>query len=542
MLHPAIYNTSELCYAAGVRHAVMSPGSRNAPLIISFARNAKIKKWIIPDERSAGFIALGIAQKRKEPVVLCCTSGTALLNYAPAIAEAYYREIPLIILSADRPPELIDQRDGQTIRQFEALKNHVKYSTKLPVINTENDANDYSSELIHALTLTQNLPFGPIHVNVPFKEPFYPSEDQNLTFTTFDFTLNNSRKPKITLPEASYSKILILIGQQPHDLNLDDELKKLGEKLPVLNSPLNNLASIGIKHVDTFIKDQSELRPELLITSGMSVLSKKLKKYLKKNKPKEHWHFDPAGVVVDTFQTNPTLIKTSLAEFLKKYAFSGLNEEFYSRWQALEKKATNGINAFSYAVFSETSAFKTVLSHLPPRIDLHLSNSMPVRFAEIFGIKLENETWSNRGASGIDGVTSTAIGTTLVSEKLNVLLTGDLSFLYDCNAFFHNHSYTNLRIVVFNNSGGGIFRLIDGPNDLPELEEYFETRHNRSARYICDEYSIEYNASKDYDELCRKLTDFFIESDNPKLLEIFTDPETNEEQYVGLMKHLKDAT
>lgn len=171
MLNPTVFNTSQICYQLGVKHAVMSPGSRNAPLTISFARHDGIKKWIIPDERSAGFVALGIAQETKTPVVLCCTSGSALLNYAPAIAEAYYREIPLIILSADRPPELIDQRDGQTIRQFESLKNHVKGSFNLPLISNESDIKDYQARLIEAMRLSGQLPKGPVHLNIPFSEP-----------------------------------------------------------------------------------------------------------------------------------------------------------------------------------------------------------------------------------------------------------------------------------------------------------------------------------------------------------------------------------
>ena len=541
MLHPAIYNTSELCFTAGVRHVIMSPGSRNAPLIISFARNDKIKKWIIPDERSAGFIALGIAQKTKTPVVLCCTSGTAILNYAPAVAEAFYREIPLIVLSADRPPEMIDQRDGQTIRQFEVLKNHVKFSTKLPVIDTEQDSNNYTADLIHALTLTPSLPLGPIHVNIPFKEPFYPSSEQRLSFSQVNLPVNLVKKEGLELPTTSYRRILILVGQQPGNARLAKELKRLVEKLPVIYSPLNNL-DIGIRYIDAFIQDQPELRPELLITAGLSVLSKKFKDYLRKHKPQEHWHFDPAGVEVDTFETQPKIFKASLEDFLKKYAFSKWDEEFISNWKGFASKAENIINTFSYDTFSEMSSFRTILSHLPAKIDLHLSNSMPVRFAEIFGIKNENETWSNRGTSGIDGVTSTAMGTAMVSGKLNVLLTGDLAFLYDRNAFFHNHIYSNLRIVVFNNSGGGIFRLIEGSSNLPELEEYFETQHNRTAQYICNENSIAYSASRSYRELSEALVDFFGESDTPKLLEVFTDPAINKEQYVRLMKSIKDVT
>ncbi|MDE0470577.1 MAG: thiamine pyrophosphate-binding protein, partial [Ekhidna sp.] len=180
MLHPAVFNISQVCHQLGIRHAVLSPGSRNAPLLISFARNAQIEKYIIPDERAAGFIALGIAQKTKRSVVVACTSGTALLNYAAAVAEAFYREIPLIVLSADRPPELIDQRDGQTIRQFEVLKNHVKKSIQLPVIKEEDNTKRFQKDLISAVRLSQELPRGPVHINIPFEEPFYPTKGQNL--------------------------------------------------------------------------------------------------------------------------------------------------------------------------------------------------------------------------------------------------------------------------------------------------------------------------------------------------------------------------
>lgn len=541
MLHPTVFNTSEICHAFGVRHAVISPGSRNAPLIISFARNDKIKKWIIPDERSAGFIALGIAQKTKKPVVLCCTSGTALLNYAPAIAEAYYREIPLIVLSADRPTELIDQRDGQTIRQFEVLKNHVKVSAQLPVIQDDADAKKYESILLRTLAEIPNLPFGPIHINVPFREPFYPSEGQELNFSTPEIPALKSVSSEVKFSQKSFTKVLILIGQQAYDKELNTELKKFEEKIPILKSPLNNLEIAGIKHADLFIQDQEELQPELLITSGLSILSNRLKNYLRKYKPLAHWHFDPSGVEVDTFQTKPKIIRASLTDFLKQFSINP-SSEFFTNWDELENRTRKILNSFSGNEFSETVAFHHVLHSLPKKIDLHLSNSMSVRFAEVFGTNSQSETWANRGASGIDGVTSTAMGTSLVSDQLNVLLIGDLAFLYDRNAFFHNHTYSNLRIIVFNNSGGGIFRLIGGPSNLPELETYFETRHERTSEYICKENSIEYSTSHTIKELSDRLKGFFDKSDNPKLLEIFTEPPINKIAYTQLLKKVKDAT
>lgn len=542
MLHPTTYNTAQICHQLGVEHAVMSPGSRNAPLTISFARHDKIKKWIIPDERSAGFIALGLAQASKTPVVLCCTSGTALLNYAPAIAEAYYREIPLIVLSADRPPELIDQRDGQTIRQFEALKNHVKASTELPLIRSEQDAINYQVKLIDTLITSSNLPFGPVHVNIPFEEPFYPTGDEQLAYAKVDMetfeTKTNREKPQ--LPFTNYSKILVLVGQQQSDPLLDNALSEIGSKVPVVKLPLNNLSN-GITHVDLFIQQQEELRPELLVTCGLSVLSKKLKLFLKSNKPIKHIHFDPSGISVDTFQTDPEVVPDIVNTFLEQLNVDEIDPSFKKTWDNLEAQTQTLLRAFlNESAFSESSVAAFVLSSLPSHIKLHLSNSMPVRYADMFGIPNGIECYSNRGTSGIDGCTSTAIGTSLITKELNVLITGDLAFLYDRNAFFNNYKTPNLRIIVLNNQGGGIFRLIDGPSKLPELEDYFETRHNRTSEYICAENKLQYLKADNMDALESHMSAFYEPSDTAKVMEVFTNPETNQSVYKKLKAYINE--
>ncbi len=519
----------------------MSPGSRNAPLTISFARHDNIKKWVIPDERSAGFVAVGIAQTTKSPVVLCCTSGSALLNYAPAIAEAYYREIPLIILSADRPPELIDQRDGQTIRQYEALKNHVKASYNLPVVLNEAAASDYQNQLVNGIKQSMQLPSGPIHINIPFQEPFYPTTDQKLEYSPIDIEkyapgfVGASIDKDISL----YKRILILVGQQDPDTELDQVLEKLADKVPIIKSPLNNL-TVGIEHVDGFINDQDELKPDLLITSGLSVLSKKLKNYLRKHTPEKHLHLDPAGVEVDTYLTHPEYIKQPLSRFLENLSFDHVDDRYIQKWKSFESETKLVIDAFPAGSFSETAATRKVLEAIPANINLHLSNSMPVRYADLFGVKNGINCFSNRGTSGIDGCTSTAVGTSLVSDQMNVLITGDLAFQYDRNAFFHNYDLPNLRIIVLNNQGGGIFRLIDGPSRLPELEEYFETRHNRTAEYICAENGFEYFTAKDEPSLLKHLETFFNNSKSAKVLEIFTSPEINQKVYKELKKHIHE--
>lgn len=540
MLNSTVFNTSQICHQLGVRHAVLSPGSRNAPLTISFARHTEIKKYIIPDERCAGFIALGIAQESKSPVVLVCTSGTALLNYAPAVAEAYYRQIPLIVLSADRPPELIDQRDGQTIRQFEALKNHVISSFQLPDIQDDNDSLIYQTQLIKALERTQNLPQGPVHINIPFSEPFYPEENQELVFRPVTIESENTRPEyefEHSFPIAK--KILILVGQQD-DTQLENSLEDISQLVPVISSPLNNLHGT-LKHVDGFIKDQEELRPDLLITSGLSVLSKNLKIFLRKFKPVNHIHCDPAGIEVDTYQSIPKLVKTSLEELLSEVSTDKVDPDYLNLWSKYSKTTKRAIESFINSTeYSETSASHLVLNSLPNDSILHLSNSMPVRYADLFDTNQPIKVLCNRGTSGIDGCTSTSAGTALVSEKMNVLITGDVAFLYDRNAFFHNYTIPNLRIIVMNNSGGGIFRLIDGPSGLDELEDYFETRHNRTAEYICAENDLEYLPVRSEEELRQMITGFYNSSENTKVMEIFTEPETNRKVYKALRKYINE--
>lgn len=524
---------------------MLSPGSRNAPLLISFSRHPGIEKIIIPDERAAGFVALGIAQQTRSPVVLTCTSGTALLNYAPAIAEAFYREIPLIVLSADRPPELIDQRDGQTIRQFGALSNHVKSSVQLPIISDHQDRKQYQDAIIENLKLAQILPQGPVHLNIPFKEPFYPSDEQSdLAFEDFpirkDAPLSENSIDGISISESS--KIMVLLGQLDPDPELNGIVRDLAEKIPVLRFPINNISS-GIDHVDGFIKDQKALQPDILITAGLSVLSKNLKTFLRNRKPSIHYHFDAGGVEVDTYGSSPQLLKVSALPFLKELVASKPSPEYLEAWEKQSHKTSDAIKTFfKQNQYSEASAAHYIIGGLQKGIALHLSNSMPVRYADLFGVPKGIDVFANRGTSGIDGCTATAVGASLVSNRLNVLLTGDLAFLYDRNAFFHNHQLPNLRVVVLNNKGGGIFRLIKGPSAQPELEDYFETRHNRTAEYICKENDLEYYPTHDFDELKTAWSGFFLPSKQGKVLEIFTDPEVNQTEYKKLRNYIDEQT
>ena len=542
MLHPTVFNTSHICYLLGIRHIVLSPGSRNAPLSISFARHKEIRTWVVPDERSAGFVALGIAQEKKESVALCCTSGTALLNYAPAITEAFYRQIPLIVLSADRPPELIDQRDGQTIRQFEVLKNHVKRSVQLPIVDSEKDSIAYQEQLVRSIRTAIDLPQGPIHLNIPFQEPFYPEPDQGVSVEDVELTLpqNNisSESVPFQLPEAK--KILILLGQEEPPPETQLLLDEISKKIPVIKSPLNN-SRYGIDHVDAFIEDQSELAPDLLLTSGLSVLSKKLKNFLRNHTPLAHLHFDPAGVPVDTFQSNPQLVKASFDNCLNQLQQQQVDGSFKDKWNVRAGESKRALlDFFEDCPHSEAALTFRIIQRLPKDSILHLSNSMPVRYADLFGLPKNVLCRSNRGTSGIDGCTSTAVGNALVSSKMNVLITGDLAFLYDRNAFFHNYKIPNLKIVIMNNQGGGIFRLINGPAKQPELEIYFETRHNRTAEYICKENDLNYFPAHSNGDMEEHGDTFIGPSENASVMELFSEPEANQTVYKNLRKFINE--
>jgi len=562
MMTPTVFDTSRLLELKGVKHIVLSPGSRNAPLTISFARNPNLKLYNIVDERSAGFIALGIAQQTKTPVVLCCTSGTSLLNYAPAIAEAYYQQIPLIVMSADRPVEWLDQRDGQTINQPGAVSNFVKKTYQLPAeTKTETDVWEYNRKLNEAVNLATTGSQGPVHINISFREPFYPKADDVLEFSDDIRIIEPIRATQLVDFEGfketwqQYDRKLIVAGQGSFDQELNSMLLRVNDAVVVADVIANLSGEQCIRHQDLFLAGVSgklaeSLQPDLLVTFGRSVISKNLKIFLRKNPPKAHWHFDTGMHHADVFQHMTQIIQSDVKPFLK--AVSGLqpvkpdfnqqiSRNFVQNWKVEDDKVRRKFpEALKTVDFCEFQAFAEVLNLIPENADIHLANSMPVRFANfIQQLKPDTEMFCNRGTSGIDGTNGTAVGHALVSDKPTWLLTGDLSFFYDRNAFFHHYPMGNLKIVVFNNAGGGIFRLIPGPANLPELEQHFETRHNHSAKFTAMEYNFDYFVAKDLAAVQKGMKGMVKDEKTPKLLEIFTKPEANSEGYQKVKEAVK---
>lgn len=560
MILPSITNLVQIFATKGVQHLILSPGSRCAPLTLAFVRHPDIATRTISDERSAAFIALGVARQLREPAGLLCTSGSAAYNYAPAVAEAFFQQIPLIILTADRPPEWIDQLDGQTIRQREIYGRHVKASYELPVGQTEKDI-WYAGRIVsEAINVSQTYPFGPVHINVPVREPFYPEAGEELSFEpsikvieqiSGEEKLSRKALEKITEEWSGYSRKLIVCGQQVYEPPLSEIIQKLGKEqhIPVVADVISNMHSVeeAVRHADVLLAQKNnetlqKLQPDLLITFGLSVISKSLKLFLRKFQPKTHWHIQPAGVAADTFQaltrvihTGPTTFFNAVEEIKDRNTSQG---SFYQDWQQEEKKAAQFIRTFfsgsQITRGSEFEAIKLMMQYLPSGINLHVANSMAVRYANLIGLEDKfTEVFANRGTSGIDGSNSTAVGSALTSEKLTVLITGDLAFFYDRNAFWHNYATPNLRVVILNNHGGGIFRMIEGPGRQPELDEYFETRQLLEAENTARDFNMEYHRvdlvhNRDLAKLKLTLDSFFNKSSGSAgILEIITDSKVN---------------
>ncbi|MCH6236700.1 2-succinyl-5-enolpyruvyl-6-hydroxy-3-cyclohexene-1-carboxylic-acid synthase [Cognataquiflexum rubidum] len=545
MVLQPILDLASICSHKGVKNAILSPGSRCAPITLAFARHPDIKTRTISDERSAAFIALGMAQQLEQPVVLVCTSGSAAYNYAPAIAEAYFQQIPLIVITADRPPEWIDQWDGQTIRQTEIFGKHVKGFFQFPDEFGHADKIWHANRMVNeAINLANQFPAGPVHINIPLREPFYPEKAESFDYSkpvriigALDTEQKLSEESKERLAEAlsGFKRILIVPGQQRPDSDIQHFLDDLAEngKAVVVTDTISNLqADHTINHHDHFVGNEhffEELRPDLTLTFGKSIISKNLKLFLRKSKA-AHWHVQSAGYVPDTFQSLTRTIHCEVRDFLKflNEALTA-NSRFASSWNTLENKMRQSFpSIMESAEFGEYQAISICLKAIPSTSKIQLANSMAVRYVNFLG-KRTQEIICNRGTSGIDGSSSTAVGCALTTEEFVTLVTGDMAFFYDRNAFWHNYPTSHLRIILLNNHAGGIFRLIEGPAKQPELEEYFETSQKLDGRSLANEFGFGYHLASDAESLKIGLQDFYSPSTVPKILEIQSESPKNAE-------------
>jgi 2-succinyl-5-enolpyruvyl-6-hydroxy-3-cyclohexene-1-carboxylate synthase len=561
-----------LCALKGVTNVVLSPGSRCAPLTLAFTRHPKLTCKTISDERSAAFIGLGMAQQTKMATALVCTSGTAVYNYAPAVAEAFFSKTPLVVFTADRPAEWVAQQDGQTIFQQSIFGNHVKGFFQLPQDYDHPDSAWAINRMVNdALNLAMQYPQGPVHVNAPFREPLYPETAEDFSYSkginaqqvvSSELALSKSTRKQLTKELSGFHKILLVGGQQHNDAPVIQFMEQVSQKhnLPFIGDVISNLHSITnlVRHADLFLGQASievkkSLQPDLLITFGESVISKNVKLFLRQFPAKAHWHIQPTGIPADTFQGLTKIIHTEPAEFfdfLDKLEtpenFERQKQSNYQKlWEVEERKALRCLEEFfPQAEFAELELIHELMNTLPENCSLHLANSMSVRYANFIGLtndKKSVEVFSNRGTSGIDGCTSTAVGHALASKTPTILLTGDMAFFYDRNAFWHNYAIPNLRVVVLNNHGGTIFNMIDGPATLPESEEYFVTRQSLSAKKLCEEFGFDYLKIDNRRKVQNTLKDFLDFDGSTKILELESSHNLNKTIFEALKMKIKKS-
>ena len=554
--HPLAQSIIQRCQAHNIKHIVISPGSRNAPLTIGFTANDFFECYSIIDERSAGFFALGIAQQLQQPVALVCTSGSALVNYYPAVVEAFYSRIPLVVISADRPDHLINIGDGQTITQPHIFASHILYEANLKEVIKKSfikSFKDNDSLITKALKFAYTAK-GPVHINAPFSDPLY--ETVEVLNADFDVNLSCTIEPSVSLPKSlikkwhSSKKKMILVGVNTPESIKQSYLDLIGEdpSIVVLTETTSNLhQSNFFSSIDQLITpldatDFEALQPEILLTFGGMVVSKKIKTFLRSYAPKLHWHIDPVQAN-DTFFCLTKHYKCSVNNFLKQLVStngSPVQSQYFKTWNQVKNRRLQKHNAYVKSIpFSDFKAFDNILKHIPSSSMVQSSNSSTIRYLQLFDLNPSLTIFCNRGTCGIDGSTSTAVGASCVSEKPTVFITGDLSFFYDSNALWNNYIPSSFRIIIINNRGGGIFRILPGNKNSENFSTFFETNHTLTAKSISEHFMFDYASASSYDELNAQWDDFYATSQRPKILEIFTPSSENDRILLSYFDFIK---
>lgn len=533
---PLAQSIIQIFKAKGVKHIVISPGSRNAPLTIGFNADPYFKCYSVVDERCAAFFAMGIAQQIQEPTALVCTSGSALLNYYPAVAEAFYSQIPLIIISADRPTSKIDIGDGQTIRQRNVFENHSLFNA-----NLEDEASEKNDLLIQEAIFLAFTKKGPVHINTPFEEPLYNLIKKPTYLAQITNKFIRKAEPWIQSFDAKIiqnaSKIVVLVGSQNPNIIEQyyiDYMASLPNVviLTEINSNLHHPQIVA--NIDTLISTFSEddfknFTPDLLITFGGMIVSKRVKAMFRTYKPKHHWHVDELRAY-DTFSSLTSHIKTTPNIFIKHfkevYELNNSNFAFDIHNIMLQRKKGHDLYV-DQIPFSDLKTFSIIWKHLPNNIQLQISNSAVIRYAQLFETHPTIDVFCNRGTSGIDGSTSTSIGAAVVVEKPTVILTGDISFLYDSNALWNNYIPKNYKIIIINNGGGGIFRILPGHSENQTFNTFFETEHKLTAEHLAKMYHFNYLKADNEADLNMALKLLFTQNEQPQILEVFTPTKIN---------------
>lgn len=527
----------------GVRHVIICPGSRNAPLIQLFTRDSHFTCYSIVDERSAGYVGLGMAKEENAPVVVLTTSGTASLNLGPSVAEAFFQKIPLIVLTADRPREWPPQFSNQIVNQDKLFAANSKASYSLP-IHIENDDTlkvvlEKCKEIIKSAE--GGLP-GPVHLNIPLKEPLYDAITDHLSDGltpaeegTEQEKMQVSAETQNVLSEflKEQQKVLIIAGADRYTaveelllvaLSIHYNVVIIAENITNLKAPhfINQPELIFASTSDS----HKELEPELIVTLGGQVVSKKTRLFVQAR----------------------NLIPVLVLDFFPEDLFSELTlnidveseYKYLSEWKRIEKEALEKLDIFLTAYpFSNFTALGGVLNTIPEHSVVHLGNSSTIRISQLFPQRNDLRYYGNRGTSGIDGSLSSAVGAAMVSKKLHIVILGDLSFVYDSNAMWNRDFPPNLKIIVINDGGGGIFRILSGPEKMSFFEKFSVTNHPVSHLELSKAFGLTGLQVVDYKGLNKGLEALFEEEDGPDVIEIFTAKSENSSIFKKFYKSLQ---
>jgi 2-succinyl-5-enolpyruvyl-6-hydroxy-3-cyclohexene-1-carboxylate synthase len=545
---PLAQSIIEILRAKGITTIIISPGSRNAPLTIGFASHPDFTCYSIADERSAAFFAVGMAQQLKKPVAVVCTSGSALLNYYPAFAEAFYSQIPFVVISADRPQSKIDIGDGQTIRQENVFANHSLFNANL----TEN-ASDENDFLINEAINTAFDKKGPVHINAPFEEPLYETvyelivEPKVISATTKEFIYDEPISEYANIWNTSKKKLVLVGVNEPNAVEQKflDKLANDPSVVVMIETTSNLHHPKFINTIDSIItpfthEDFLDFQPEILVTFGGMIVSKRIKAFLRKYKPNHHWHiddlraYDTFDCLTKHFEVQPNLFFQSF--FMLTETVESNYNQYAQDIRALRQKRS--LEYLAKIPFTDFKVFEKVISALPKNSQLQISNSSPIRYAQLFDIEKSIKVFSNRGTSGIDGSTSTAIGAAVASKKPNVFIAGDIGFLYDSNALWNNYIPKNFKIILINNGGGGIFRILPGHDETPVFNTFFETSHCLTAEHLCKMYGLNYLTASTETTLEESLKAMFSNDEKPTLLEVFTPTLENDKVLLQYFREL----
>ena len=568
----------------GVHNIVVAPGSRNAPITVGLTTHKAFTTYSIVDERSAGFFAIGLSQQLHQPVAVLCTSGSALLNIYPAVSEAYYSRYPIVVISADRPTYQIDIGNGQTIRQSGVFSKHLISETSLLQDITHNQSaiiESNTQQLIDVQSTLQEVESqqkiiektnkkylqnvlyemlsqqGPVHVNIPLEEPLYDFHNQ------IDFEVEQVKQPKNPQPKILKSilskwneskRILVVVGTLSPDALDAKTISVLAydPRVVVLHEITSNLHHHNfIAHIDRVIlpiekqKNSQEifqsLAPDLIITMGGMVVSKKIKSLLRSYKGVPHHHVGNDRPL-DTYYLGVQHLQVDQNSFFSDLTSSTDSKANYQdQWLHLSHQREIAHNSFLVnAPFSDLLVFDKIMRAVPKNYLLHWANSSPIRYAQLFPVPKDSQSFCNRGTSGIEGSISTAVGAAVGSDRPTLTITGDLSFFYDSNALWNQYIPPNFRLIVVNNGGGGIFRILPKAKETPCFETYFEIKHKRTAKHMAKHYGLSYQIVRTSIGLRLALGRFFSKSTRGKILEISTPSTTNDLVLQSYFKFLNE--